>query len=172
MKGTATRPIWGFGAFHGRAWPIAFRKPNAPSPMASEGLDLQATGLHVEQQLLPGLLALPMAVGHGDRLLLALGGRPHQDQDAPAAPLQADVEMDAVGPDMDVSLARQRPPAPRLILALADGLEPGDGGGREPRRVGAEDRLEGLGESEKSPVPTPFRSSPGISSSRLLVRLR
>lgn len=54
--------------------------------------------------------------------------------------------MHAIGPDVDVVLARQRPLAPRFVILLPDRLEPGDGRGREVRCVGAEDRLEGLGE--------------------------
>ena len=97
-----------------QTWRIAFQKPNAPSPIARLGSTSRPRALHVQQQLLPRLLALPVAVGDGDQLLLAVGGRPHQDQDALPAPLQADVEVDAVGPDVDVMLARQRPLAPGL----------------------------------------------------------
>ena len=127
---------------------LPHRLPEAQRPVADRQarLDLQATGLHVQQQFLPGLLALPVAVADGDQLLLPLGGRPHQHQDALPAPLQADVEVDAVGPDVDVTLARQRPLAPRLMVGLPDGLEPGDGRGREVGGVRPEDRLEGLGE--------------------------
>jgi hypothetical protein len=56
------------------------------------------------------------------------------------------VEVDAVGPDVDVVLARQRPLAPRLVILLPDRLEPGDGGRRQVGCVRAEDRPEGLGE--------------------------
>ena len=123
----------------GRVPDLPHRLPEAQRPVADRQrrLDLQAAGLAVQEQLLPRLLALPVAVGDGDQLLLAVGGRPHQDQDALPALLQADVEVDAVGPDVDVVLARQRPLAPGLVLVLPDGLEPGDGRGRQPRGVGA-----------------------------------
>ena len=52
-----------------------------------------------------------------------------------------------VGPrDVDVVLARQRPLAPRLMVGLPDGLEPGDGRRRQARRLRPQQRLEGLGE--------------------------
>jgi site-specific DNA recombinase len=59
-----------------------FPKAQRPVPDRQARLDRQAMGLHVEQQLLPRLLALPVAVGDGDQLLLPLGGRPPQHQDA------------------------------------------------------------------------------------------
>jgi site-specific DNA recombinase len=121
-------------------------EPQRPVPDRQGGFDLQPTGLAVQQELPPRLLALPVAVGHGDQLLLAVGGRPHQHQDALPAALQADVEVDAVGPDVDVMLARQRPLAPGLMVLLPGGLQPGDGRRRQVGGVGAEDRPEGLGE--------------------------
>jgi hypothetical protein len=75
------------------------------------------------------LLGLPVAIADGDQLLVAVGGRPHQHQDALPILFQADVEMDAVGPDVDVVLAGQRPLAPGVVFLLPDGLEPGDGVG-------------------------------------------
>ena len=54
--------------------------------------------------------------------------------------------MDPVGPDVDVVPARQRPLAPRLVLALPGRLQPGDGRRRQARGVGAEQCAEGLGE--------------------------
>jgi site-specific DNA recombinase len=144
-------------------------EPQRPVADGQARLDLQATGLHV-QQLPPGLLALPVAVGHGDQLLLPLGGRPHQDQDALAAPLQADVEVHAVGPDVDVVLALQAPLAPGGELVLPGRVEPGDGGRREPRCVGAEDRLEGLGEvagADPLQVADPPRAEASQSRARL-----
>jgi site-specific DNA recombinase len=121
-------------------------EPQRPVPDRQGGLDFQATGLAVQEQLLPRLLALPVAVGDGDQLLLPLGGRPHQDEDALPPPLQAAVEVHAVGPHVHELLPLQGPLAPGVVLGLPGGLEPGDGSRRQSRSVGAEDRLEGLGE--------------------------
>src|SRR4051794_21931762 len=48
----------------GRGPDLGDRLPEAQRPVADgqRGLGLQAPGLHVQQQLLPGLLALPVAV--------------------------------------------------------------------------------------------------------------
>jgi site-specific DNA recombinase len=127
---------------------LTHRLPEPQRPVADRqgGLDLQATGLAVQEQLLPRLLALPVAVGDGDQLLLPLGGRPHQHQDALPPPFQADVEVHPVGPHGDVPRARQRPLRPGLVVLLPDGPQTGDGRRREVGGVGAEDRPEGLGE--------------------------
>ena len=53
---------------------------------------------------------------------------------------------DPVGPDVNVVLARRRSLVPGGEPVLPGRLSPGDCGRREPRCVGAEDRLEGLGE--------------------------
>jgi hypothetical protein len=58
----------------------------------------------------------------------------------------ADVEVHAVGPDVDVALAGQRPLTPGVVVLLPGGLEPGDGRRRQVGGVDAEDRPEGLGE--------------------------
>jgi site-specific DNA recombinase len=121
-------------------------EPQRPVPDRQARLDLQPTGLAVQQQLLPRLLALPVAVRDRDQLLLPLGRRPHQDQDAPAAFLRADVEVHPVGPDVDVMLPLQRPLRPCLVILLPDGLQAGDGRRREVGGARAEDRREGLGE--------------------------
>ena len=73
--------------------PHRLPEPQRPVPDRQARFGRQATGLHVEQQLLPRLLALPVPVGDGDQLLLPLGGRPHQHQDALPPLLQADVEV-------------------------------------------------------------------------------
>jgi site-specific DNA recombinase len=132
----------------GRGPDLDDRSPEAQRPVADRqrGLDRQATGPAVQEQPLPRLLALAVAVGHGDQLLLALGGRPHQDEDALAVLLQADVEMHAVGPDVDVPLALERSLAPGVVFALPGRLEPGDRGRREARGLRPEQGREGLGE--------------------------
>jgi len=123
-----------------------FPEPQRTVADRQVGLDLQATGLAVQQQLLPRLLALPVAVAEGDQFLLAVSGGPHQHQEALPAFLKADVEVHAVGPDVDVLLGLQRPLAPGSMFLLPGGFQPRHGVRRESRGVGAEQRLEGLGE--------------------------
>jgi hypothetical protein len=124
----------------GRGPHLTHRLPEARRPVADgqRRLDLQAPGPHIRQQLLPGLLALPVAVGHGDQLLAAVGGRPDQHQEALPVLVQADVEVHAVGPHVDVTLALQGALAPGAVLGLPGGLEPGHGGGGQPGGARAE----------------------------------
>ena len=144
------------------------RLPEAQRSVAGGqlGIDRQAAGLHVQQQRLPRLLALAIAVGDGDQLLLAVGRGAHQHQDALPIFFQADVEVDAVGPHVDVLLPVQGPLGPLLEFSLPDFLEPGDRRSRQARAAGPTSAARA---SLKSPVLMPLRYSQGISSSMLLV---
>ena len=55
-------------------------------------------------------------------------------------------EVDAVGPEVDITLGREIAPLPMLQLALPDLLEAGNGRGREPRRFGPQERRKRLAE--------------------------
>jgi site-specific DNA recombinase len=132
----------------GRGPDLPHGLPEAQCPVADgqRRVDLQTPSPHVQQQLLPRRLALPVAVGHGDQLLASIGGGPHEHQDALPVLLQPDVDVHAVGPDADAVLTRQQLPAPGVVLGLPGGLQPGHGGGREPRGVGAEEGHQGVDE--------------------------
>jgi hypothetical protein len=88
---------------------------------------------------------------YSDQLLPAVGGVPHENQNALPVLLQPDVEMHAVRPDANVVLVLQRPLAPSLVLGLTDGLHPGYRRGGQPRGVRAEQSLQGVGEVAGAP---------------------
>ena len=56
------------------------------------------------------------------------------DQDALRLVLQTRLQVDAVGPDVDVALGRQVALAPSLVFVGPDLLQPRDGRGRQPGR--------------------------------------
>lgn len=88
------------------------------------------------------LLALEEAVLHGEQLLAAVRRRPHDDENALPILLQADVEVDAVGPDFDVLLATQVASPPLVILLTPGLLEAHDRVGRQAARLRSEEGLE------------------------------
>lgn len=67
----------------------------------------------------PGLCGRAIAVCEGDDLFPNVWEYPDDHQARQAVLLQADVELDAFGPDMDVFLAFRRALAPDLILLLS-----------------------------------------------------
>ena len=75
-------------------------------PGRQQGGSRQPPGLAIQEQGLPRLLGLPVAVGQGDQFLAAVRCGPQQDQDALPVVLQAEVEVHAVGPDVDVMPTR------------------------------------------------------------------
>src|SRR5262249_34398266 len=127
---------------------LPHRLPEPQRPIADRQLrlDRQPPRLHVQEQFLPRLLALALPVLDGNQLLLAVRRGAHQDQDALPAPFQADVEVHAVGPDVDVLLAGQRALAPVVVLVLPQPLEARDGRGRQALGLGAEQRGQRLAE--------------------------
>src|SRR5882672_2132077 len=90
--------------------------------------DRQTALLEVQQELVPRLLALPLAILDRHQLLLAFRRRPYDHQDAGASFFETNVEMDAVGPEVNVALVLERPLAPLLIVFLPSLLEPHDRG--------------------------------------------
>lgn len=127
---------------------LPHRLPEAQGPVADHQLriDGKPSGLHLQQQAQPGLLALPVAVGQGDQFFFSVGGGSHHHQDALPVLFQADVEMHPVHPDIHVLLALQGSLAPLLVLLLPDGLQPRDCGRREPRSVRTQQGRQGLAE--------------------------
>ena len=145
----------------------AFQNPRAPSPVASLGSTTRPRCFHVHQQGQPRLFAFTVAVGQGDQFLVAIGRGAHQDEDALPIFFQANIEVDAVGPQVDVFLSFQGTFAPIVVfllprLALSRVTVEAD----SPAACGPTSAAKA---SLKSPVLTPFRYSQGISSSRLLV---
>ncbi len=61
-----------------------------------------APALQVTQHVGPGLGGLPVPVTDRDQLLPPIGAHAHQDQGAQACLFEPDVEVDPVGPEVDV----------------------------------------------------------------------
>src|SRR5437870_7844591 len=89
-----------------------------------------------------------MAIGQRDQFLLAIDGGAHQHQDALTIFLQADVEVHAIGPEVDILLARERTSRPLAMFLLPGFAQACDGAGREPAGFsrGANQCLQRLGE--------------------------
>jgi hypothetical protein len=66
------------------------------------------------------------------------------DQQALAIMVEPWREIDAVGPDVDEAPPREIATLPALVFTLPSRHQPAHGRGREPRRVGAEERRQGL----------------------------
>jgi hypothetical protein len=68
------------------------------------------------------------------------------------------VEVDAVGPDVNVLFAIQRTAVPGLVLLLPDRHQPRDGRGAQPGRLRTDQSLQGLGEVARADA---FEVQPG-----------
>ena len=84
-----------------------------------------------------------MSIAHGHQLFGAVGAGSDKDQQAGTIGCQAHVEVDAIGPQVDVLLVVQIAlfPLPMIGLPLAE--QALDVGGRESASLFTEDRLEG-----------------------------
>ena len=98
------------------AWVDLAERPSAPSPSASCGPISRPRRLRSSRTSRPGLLTFAIAVGDGDQFLLSLVRGPDDHQDALLLFLHAGAEIDAVHPEIDVALGRDRavakPPRP------------------------------------------------------------
>jgi hypothetical protein len=90
--------------------------------------------------------ALAGAVCATAELLLALRRRADDDQDALLLVFQAGLQMDAVGPDVDIALGRQVALGPSGVVVQPTVLQAADGGGRQAARILAEQGRERLAE--------------------------
>src|SRR5712672_1680810 len=107
---------------------------------------VEPAALQVEQQIAPVLRALASAIGEADQFLAAFRRRADQHQNALLFVFEACLEMDAVGPDVDVALRRQIAPLPRGVFVKPTVLQTADGGCRQPGSILAEQRRQRLGE--------------------------
>ena len=87
-----------------------------------------------------------VAIGEADQFLAAFRRRANQHQDALLFVFEACLEMDAIGPDVDVALCRQIAPLPRGVFFKPTVLQAADGGCRQPGSILAEQRCQSLGE--------------------------
>jgi len=77
------------------------------------------------------------------------------------------LQINAVGPDIDVAFRRELALLPAFMLVSPGILEPGDGGCRKTRRILPRSAVSA---SPKSPVESPFRYRIGSSTSKLFDR--
>jgi hypothetical protein len=102
--------------------------------------------LQVKQQIAPVLRALAGAIGEADQFLAAFRRRTYQHEDALLFVFEACLEMDAIGPDVDVALRRQIALLPGGVLVEPAILQAADGGCRQTGSILAEQRSQRLGE--------------------------
>ena len=145
------------------------RLPEAERPVGDGKLrvDRQTAPLEIEQQLLPGLRALADAVGKPNQFLLAFGGGADDHEQALRVIFEPGLDVDAIGPDVDIPFGGQVAIAPAGVLVDPGLFQARNGRGRQPAGVLAE---QGASASSKSPVEMPFKYRIGISTSRLFVR--
>src|SRR5271170_6138497 len=84
------------------------RLPEAQRPVGDGELRpcCQTAPLEIEQQLLPGLRALADAVGKPDEFLLAFGGGADDHEQTLRVIFEPGLDVDAIGPEVDISLGR------------------------------------------------------------------
>ena len=94
------------------------RLPEAERPVGDSELrgDRQAVPLEIEQQLLPGLRALADAVGKPNEFLLAFGGGADDYQQTLRVIFEPGLDVDAIGPDVDIALGGQVASEPAGVL--------------------------------------------------------
>ena len=94
------------------------------------GATFKAAPFQIEQQFLPTLLAFAIAVHQTDNILMALGVRRDDHQDALPLVIQARAEVDPVSPEIDVALGGQIALLPGEVLLPPEHFQPGNGAGR------------------------------------------
>jgi hypothetical protein len=114
----------------------------APEPQRAVP-DREHRGAHpaaggVAQQVRPGLGRLPVAVGQRDELLAAIRPHPDQHQQTQLVLLETDVDVDPVGPQVDVVHPRQVPGGEAALLGLPGLGQSGDHRRGQPGRAAQE----------------------------------
>ena len=119
---------------------LADRLPEAERAIGDGdlGRHRQTPALEIEQQGAPVVSALARAVDKAEQLLLALRRGADDDQDALRLVLQTRLQVDAVGPDVDVAFGRRVALAPLLLFLDPDVVPPSDGSGRKAKSILAE----------------------------------
>ena len=114
--------------------------PKAERAVANGNLwrDRKASRLQIDEQFLPALRALTQTRLKAEQLLLALGRRADQHQHAFGLRFHARLQVNAVGPDINITPSRQIAPLPELVFVFPFAFQPSDHGGRKIGRVLAE----------------------------------
>src|SRR4051794_10461314 len=82
------------------------------------GRDGEPASLHLDQELTPALSTLPDTNLEAHQLLRALGRRADDDQHAFGMLLHPGLQVDAVGPDVEIAARREVASLPALVLGL------------------------------------------------------
>jgi len=104
-----------------RGWPyLAKRFPEAQRAVADGELRgvSQPALPQLQHQAGPRLSAFTKPIGEADQLLVTLWRRTNEHQNALRVVFQARLQMNAVGPDIDVPLGRQVALLPGFVLVL------------------------------------------------------
>ena len=109
--------------------------PQRPISDRQLGIDRQSPFFQIEQQLLPGLFAFPVAVANGQKFLLPVLCRADHHQNAMVGLVHPDIEMNPVRPEINVSLLQQIQFCPLLMFRCPGLLQAPDRRGGEPRGV-------------------------------------
>lgn len=104
------------------------RLPEAERAIADGniGRDLQATPLHVDQQLPPALCVLANACLETDQFLPAFGRGADQDQHAFGLVFRPRLEIDPVRPHIDIAPRRKIALLPTLVIGVPLRRQPRD----------------------------------------------
>ncbi len=96
------------------------RLPEAHGAVADGDLrrGRQSAGLQVNEQFAPALCTLANADLESNEFLLALGRGTDDHEHAGGIILHSRLEVDPVGPDVDVALGRKIVPLPALVVSL------------------------------------------------------
>jgi hypothetical protein len=125
------------------------RLPKAERPVAGGEFGIKHEPVLVaqaEQELAPALGALPPAILDREQLLPAARVGADQHQHALALVLEPWGEVDAVGPEIDVAPGGEVAPLPAHMLLLPSFRETPHRRCRQARRLGPEQRRQGLAE--------------------------
>src|SRR5215470_5898347 len=107
-----------------------FPKTERPIPNGQGWPLREPAAFEVQEQLLPGLLTLPVAIPEAHQLFLAARISTHNDQNTMAHFLQSGLKVHAVDPEIHVSFARQVTLLPLVQFLLPPLLEPAQRGRR------------------------------------------
>lgn len=110
------------------------------------GRSLQAPAFQIQEQLAPALCAFAKAVDQTQNILVAPLIRPDDHQHALAILVHTRREVDAVCPEIHIAPRRKVALGPAFIIVPPIRLQPGDGRGRQSRRVRPQQGREGFGE--------------------------
>src|SRR5437764_4625988 len=110
----------------GQTSPAAFQNPSAIGDDEPRR-HVEPAPLEIEQQIAPVLCVLAATIGEADQFLAAFWRRADQHEDALFFVFEPRFEMDAISPDVDVTLGRQIALLPRGVLVEPAVLQPADG---------------------------------------------